>query len=300
MNRRFWLAELSLVLMSLIWGVNYIVIKYATGIVSPLAYNAARILLATLALLAVATVWGGARPTRSDAIALVLLGVLGNGIYQVLFIEGVARTRAGEAALVVGASPALMALFGAWRGIERLSARSAIGIAISMAGVGLIVLGRAASGADADAHGGSVVGDLLVLCGSVSWAVYTVLLTPYLPRVSGWWVSASTMMGGLLVLSVVGARAVLATSWTALPSSAWLAMTYSGLGALVVAYILWYYGVRTLGPTRTALYGNLQPIVALVAAWPTLGEVPTAWQGVGAVAIVSGVVLTRVKASEAS
>jgi drug/metabolite transporter (DMT)-like permease len=84
------------------------------------------------------------------------------------------------------------------------------------------------------------------------------------------------------------------------PAGAWAAILYSGLGALVIAYIFWYYGVRKLGPTRTALYGNLQPLIALLVAWLTLGEVPTSWQAVGAATIVSGVLLTRVPASEAS
>src|SRR5438477_5812947 len=146
--------------MSLIWGVNYSVIKFGTGLVPPLAYNAVRITLAAVALMLVAQRWGGARPTARDAAMLVLLGVIGNGIYQVFFIEGVARTRAGEAALVVGASPALIAWFGAWRGIERLNPRAGIGIAASMAGVGLIVLGRATAGESGSAHGGSLYGDL--------------------------------------------------------------------------------------------------------------------------------------------
>ncbi len=81
---------------------------------------------------------------------------------------------------------------------------------------------------------------------------------------------------------------------------AWGAILYSGIGALVIAYIFWFYGVRKLGPTRTALYGNLQPLIALLVAWLTLGEMPTSWQGLGAATIVGGVLLTRVPVSEAS
>lgn len=284
--------------MSVIWGVNYSVVKYGTGLVAPLAYNAARIVLASVALLVIANFFGGRAPTRADAIALFLLGLIGNGVYQVFFIEGVARTRAGEAALVIGASPALIALLSWMRGIERLNARAAVGIGASMFGVGLIVLGRATSGESA--QGGSLLGDLLVLAGSLAWAIYTVLLMPYLSRVTGWWVSAYTMFGGAAVLIVAGTRDVLQTRWSALPAQAWIAITYSGLGALVVAYMFWYYGVKRIGPTRTALYSNLQPLIALLVAWLTLGETPTIWQSAGAIAIVSGVLLTRVPATEAS
>ncbi|HEU4995422.1 MAG TPA: DMT family transporter [Gemmatimonadaceae bacterium] len=295
-----WLAEVALLLMSLIWGVNYSVIKYGTGVVPPLAYNGARISLAAVALIVIALVWGGSPPARRDVFALLALGALGNGIYQIFFIEGLARTRAGEAALVVGASPALMAIFGRMRGVERVSRRGAAGIALSMFGVALIVLGRAASGPGAAQGGGSLAGDLLVLCGAACWAIYTVLLMPYTQRISGWWVTALTILGGTIVLAVAGARDLVAMQWSSLPVTAWAAILYSGLGALVVAYFFWYYGVKRIGPTRTALYGNTQPLIALIVAWLTLSEVPTAWQLLGAATIVSGVLLTRVPASEAS
>lgn len=291
-------AEIAVVAMALIWGVNYSVIKFGMGLVAPLAYNGARVAFAAIGLTLVALVWGGARPSRRDALALMGLGVLGNGIYQIFFAEGISRTRAGEAALVVGASPALIALLGRMLGVERVTKRGAAGIALSIFGVGLVVLGRAASGTVA--QGGSVLGDLLVLAGSVCWAVYTVMLMPFTKRVNGFWVISYSLIGGSVVLLAVGSRAMLEQQWASLPLSGWGAMLYSGWGALVVAYLLWYKGVKVLGPTRTALFGNLQPLIALLVAWITLHETPTIWQAIGAGTIVGGVLLTRVPASEAS
>lgn len=292
------LAEVAVIVMALIWGINYSVIKYGMTFVAPLAYNGVRVACAAVALIAIALSFGGRPPNRRDTIALLLLGVLGNGVYQILFAEGIARTRAGEAALVVGASPAFIALLGRMSGIERVTARGAVGIALSIFGVGLVVLGRAASGQGAP--GGSLFGDLLVLCGSICWAVYTVLLVPYTRRVNGFYVIAISLVGGSVVLLGAGARAIAAQNWSAVPPSAWFALAYSGLGGLVVAYILWYRGVKVLGPTRTALYANLQPLIALLVAWLTLRETPTTWQTVGAATIVSGVLLTRVPATEAT
>ena len=83
------------------------------------------------------------------------------------------------------------------------------------------------------------------------------------------------------------------TPWGTLTPSAWSALAYSGLLALALAYLFWYRGVRVLGPTRTAMYSNLQPVIALLVAWPTLGEVPTIVQIAGAVAIMFGILLTR-------
>jgi len=291
-------AEVAVVVMALIWGINFSVIKYGTTLIQPLAYNGVRVALAAISLVVIALVWGGVSPSRRDVLALLALGALGNGVYQIFFAEGISRTRAGEAALVVGASPALVALLGRLAGIERVSKRGMFGIGLSIFGVGLIVLGRATSGASA--NGGSLFGDLLVLCGSVCWAIYTVLLVPYTRRLSGFWVIALSMVGGSVVLLVVGARAIGQVDWAAVPTSAWAALVYGGLGGLVIAYILWYRGVKVLGPTRTALFANLQPMIALIVAWLTLRETPTVWQTIGALTIVGGVLLTRVPASAES
>ena len=291
------LAELGVIGMALIWGVNYTVIKYGMTFVAPMAYNSLRVAIAAVTMLVLARWLAGPWPARRDTAMLLGLGVLGNGLYQMLFAEGVSRTRAGEAALVIGASPALIALFGRLKGVERVTTRGAIGIALSIFGVGLVVLTRAATGQIAD--DASLLGDLLVLGGSVCWAVYTVYLIPFTKRVSGLHVVSLSLAGGSALLLVFGSPALIAQDWD-VPARAWLAILYSGLAALVVAYLLWYKGVKVLGPTRTALYANVQPIIALLVAWLALGETPTGWQVVGAATIVGGVLLTRIPASEAS
>jgi len=57
--------------------------------------------------------------------------------------------------------------------------------------------------------------------------------------------------------------------------------------------MIWSYGVRKIGSTRTAIYSNITPIVALLVAWPALGESPTPGQLAGAVVIFAGVYLVR-------
>jgi drug/metabolite transporter (DMT)-like permease len=282
------LTDAALLGMALLWGVNYVVVKFATGVVPPLAFNALRVLLASAVLLALSAAGDGRWPGRRTIPALFGLGLLGNGVYQVLFIEGVARTRAGDAALMLATGPAFVALIGWLRGVERATRRRVVGIALSVAGIALVVLGSAQRTGES-----TVLGNLLLLAGCLCWSTFTVMLQPYTHDVAGIRVSAITMLGGALLLLAVGAPALAATPWRALPPSAWGALVFSSFGALVLAYLAWYRGVRVLGPTRTAMYGNLQPVIALGVAWLTLGEVPTSWQLVGTAAIMTGLVLTR-------
>ena len=284
-----WFTELSLVLMALIWGVNFSVVKFGTTLVDPLAYNGLRVLLAAVLLTVIMMIGRMPLPSRRTIAALLALGALGNGVYQFFFVEGIALTRASDAALVVSASPAFIAIIGRMRGVDMVSRRGAVGIALSMLGIGLVVFGNS----QGDVGQSSLYGDALVLCGSLAWAVYAVLLKPYAERVSGLQLSTFTMIGGAVTLGVVAWPAIIRAHWGTVPSSGWLAVLYSGILALVVAYFFWYNGIRVIGPTRTAMYSNLQPVIAVLVAWAMLHEVPTAWQVYGASCIMAGLLLTR-------
>ena len=200
---------------------------------------------------------------------------------------------AGTAALLLAAAPAFMAIIGRLLGVERVTTRKVVGILASLAGIALVVLGSGKSDATASGDVVSLAGNLLVLGACLCWSTYTVLLKPYTERIPGVPLSAVTMVGGAIPLAALASTQLVRTHWGALPAGAWGALLYSGLLALAVAYLFWYRGVRVIGPTRTGMYSNLQPVVALVVAWLALGETPTVIQIVGAVAIMAGILLTR-------
>src|SRR5215208_4114682 len=170
-----WLTDASLFLMALIWGVNFVVVKFATTVLPPLPFNAVRVSLAAVTLLLIAAMRSKPWPDRRRTLGLLALGVLGNGIYQVFFINGLSLTRAGDASLLIAATPAFIALIGRIRATERIGGKGWIGILLSIGGIafvsGAAVLAQTSS---------SLRGDLLILCGSLSWAFYTVFLKPYM------------------------------------------------------------------------------------------------------------------------
>ena len=282
------LTDLLLLLMAFIWAVNYSVAKFGTTVVHPLAYNGVRIALAAATFLVVSQFFPEGRPSRRDALALVGLGVLGNGIYQICFIQGLAHSRAGTVSLLFASTPAVVALLGLLRR-ERLHRRGWYGIALQLAGAACVVLGSS-SGAS---RGDSPLGTTLIIAGVVCWAVFSVLVRPYAERVSGIHVGALTLSGGAMLVVAAAVPSIAATRFESLAPSVWAAIVYSGIAALVVANLFWFRGVRVLGPTRVAMYANVQPLIAIAIAWITLGEVPTVWQGIGAGSIVSGLLVTR-------
>lgn len=293
-QRRTVLAtEFGLVVMALIWGLNFAVLKYGTNVLEPIGYNAIRMSIGTVALLLLAAVMAP-MPSRRDIGRLMLLGVLGHGVYQALFINGLAMTRAGTAALVVAASPAVIAIVGRAFGVERIERRAVLGIALSFVGIAIVVLGSSRGQA---ASGERVLGDLLILTSVLAWAFYTTFLRDYTRRIEGVHIAGWTLLGGTIPILVVAAPAIGRTQWSGITPLTWGALLYSGVGAIGLAYLFWYRGVRVIGSTRTAMFAQLQPMIALLAAWPLLGERPTSWQVGGSVAVMGGLLLTRTPAA---
>ncbi len=275
--------------MAVIWGVNFSLIKYATQVIPPLAFTGLRVWLSASVLLTIAALRRRSWPPRSDIIALILLGVIGNGVYQILFVEGLSRTKVGNAALIVAAAPAFIAVASRIKGIERVRRRTLAGVALSVCGVALVVLGSAR----ADHSNSTLLGTLLVFCGVLCWTMFTVLLQPLATRVDPIQLSALTMTGGAIPLLFTTPRALAVMRWDLVGLAAWGSLLYASVISMVIAYLFWYRGLRVLGPTRTAVYGNLQPVIAIAVAWFFLNESPTAWQGVGTATILSGIFLTR-------
>ncbi len=286
---RVTLTDGLLVGMALIWGVNASVMKLAVTEMPPLVFNAARLGLASIALVVLALGVRQTHLTRRDVGMLLVLGVLGTGLYQFFMIEGLARTRAGTTALILSSGPAFVALFGRLLGIERITRRGMTGIALSMVGIAFVALTQP----EALTRRATLIGSALVLIGCICWSLFAVLIKPYANRLDGRVVTAITIVGGTIPLSLLALPALERTAWDALSVATWGAIAYAGLASMVIAYLFWNRGVRLLGPTRTATFGNLQPIFALVAARVMLGEKPSVWQLVGAVGIIAGVLLTR-------
>jgi len=298
------LTDALLFTMAVIWGINFVVVKYATHLFSPLAFTGLRVVTVAVFLVVFALSRGRPMPesggrlrgrllplsiTRGDFYRLLLFGVIGNGLYQLFFVIGVAHTRAGNAALIVGAAPAFIALASRARGLERVRRMTFAGIGLSVIGVAIVIFGSARP-----ANGEvTLLGSVLVFFGVLCWTAYTVLLQPFTKKIDVINLSAITMIGGAVPLLVASMPAIAATNWSGVGIGGWLALLYSSVISMGVAYVFYYRGLRILGPTRTAVYTNLQPIIALLVAWAFLGENPTVFQGIGAVTIIAGVFLTR-------
>jgi drug/metabolite transporter (DMT)-like permease len=282
-------TDLTMLLVVLIWGTNFSVTKIALAELPPLVFSALRFGGAAVLLWIILRWREGVLPLPKGAFwKLTWVGVIGNTLYQVLFTYGLSITTAANAALLIAITPALVALFGALLGIERLRSATVFGIGLAFAGVVLVLLSR---GLAFTRNG--LLGDALMLGCAISWTIYTLGVRTVAGGMSPLAITAWTMVTGVPGLILVSLPELFRVEWAAVSVTAWVSLAYSMVLALVVSYVLWNNSVRVAGSNRTAIYGCAIPLVAALAAWPLLGEVPVPLQAVGAVLIIGGVLMTR-------
>ncbi len=283
-------TESALAVMVLVWGVNFAVVKGVLARMDPLAFNAIRFVIASLAVAAVLRAQGRlALPEGRDWLRFAMLGLVGNVLYQVAFILGLDRTLAGHAALILALTPILTALGSMALGHERPGPRTWWGAAASVAGIALVTGSAAVLEGSRDA----LVGDVILLGACVAWAAYTVAARPMVQRYGSVPATAWTLWVGTLGLVPLGTPALLRQDWSVVGAREWGGLVFSALFAIALAYLIWYRGVERIGNTRTAIFSNLTPVVAMAAAALILGERPTVAALVGAALTLGGVMVVR-------
>jgi drug/metabolite transporter (DMT)-like permease len=283
-----------LLLMTFFWGSNFTVIKAALREMPGPAFNGLRMVLASVVFLGLISGRDGlARSVRAipqrDWLPIVGLSILGHGLYQYLFLGGVARTSASNSALIFGCTPITVSLLSALLGHERPGWTRWAGTVLSLTGIYFVVGQGARQGTS------SLTGDAMIFGAMLCWAGYTVGTKPLLSRYSPLFITGVTMTIGTLVYAPLALLWLREVDVGRVSTAAWLGIIYSALFSLVAAYVIWYTAVQKLGGGHTSIYSNIVPMVAMAVAALVLGEPLTATKLVGAAAILSGVALTRLE-----
>lgn len=288
-GRGFSATDAGMLLVVVIWGANFAIVKAALSQIPPLALTAMRFGIASILLLPIVYFREGAfAPPRGMTWKYVWLGLVGNTIYQLLFIIGLSRTTAANSALLIATTPVLVALLGALLRIERITRTVAAGVALAFAGITVVIAARGLTLSRA-----TLAGDLLVFAAAVCWAIYTLGVRSLGAGVSPLRITALTMLTGTPGLLLAGAPQLWRMDWHRVEATGWLSLAFTSVFSLVLAYVIWNTSVRAVGSSRTAIYACATPLVAALVSRFLIGERFVALQAVGAVLIIAGVLLTR-------
>jgi drug/metabolite transporter (DMT)-like permease len=283
------LAEIGVLAVMVLWAGNFIVVKSAVAVLPPVGFTFLRFTLVAATLFALLR-WreGSVGLPRRDRLAIMGFGALGFGVYQILWTTGLQTVPAGDSALIIAATPVLVALFAVVAGTDVLTRPKLAGVLLSFAGVAVVI----GSGQGLSLTG-ELAGEAMTLAAAVCWSIYTAYAGPYLWRYSPLRATAWASLAGTLVLAPIGLVQLSGVDVAALEPAMLGAILYSGFLSSGVSNVVVMNGVKIVGPTRTAALQFLVPALAVVLAAIVLDEPVRPGQVIGGAIIVAGVLLTR-------
>jgi len=290
-QEKFGATDLFMLSAVLIWGVNFSFVKIALREFSPLGFNGIRLFFASLILIFVLFISKeGLAIPKSDFWKIIVLGIIGNTAFQLLFIHGLNWTTASKTSIVMAMTPVFVALLSTGLKYEKIHWAGWLGIAISFIGFYFVITNQVGA---FRFSWQSLRGDLFIFAGNFFWAVYTVFSKPLLEKISPLKLTSVTLAVGTFFFLPFAAKDVIQLNWNDLSVQAWAALFFSALFAIAICYVIWYASVKRVGNSKTAIYGYITPIFTIIFAYFFLSERMTLLQMVGALIIITGVYLTR-------
>lgn len=285
------LPDFSLFGVTFIWGLNLPVMKVGLDHMDVYAFNAIRLFISAIVLIIIALQNRPRIRVRYSArtkFQIFQYAFLASGLYQVLFLLGIANTTSGNASLIMSTVPMWTALLALIFLKERLSRLAWSGLLIALTGTLIVTAQNELSG-----QSEYLLGNCLMLLAAVTWATGTVKSRQLLTEISPLMLSA---MGSVLMLPLHFAIAApsLGEAMTVLTDyQVWIPILYSGIFSTGVALVMWNYGVREAGAAHAAVYQNLIPVIAFLSAWVVRGETVSTFQMIGGTLIIGGLVVMR-------
>jgi len=269
------------------WGSNIPLMKWLTGSFDPVLLSTLRMVAASGAL---ALFLLGRAPVKKITPVqwghLLVCGFAMVYLNQVFFLAGIARSSATNGTLM-SATNALFGSLLAWLFLrERLQGRRMLGIAIGLAGVGVVILMR--PGADLRQGG---AGDLMMLVATISFVAGGAMVQRLAVEIDAVTISLGVhIVGGLCLLLHLGAQSAWTGQWPQGASSPWPWVLALVSGAIVsgIGNLMWNRAIGIVGMARASVWTYWMPLFGVGVAVLFLGEPLTLWLVVGFLLVLWG------------
>ena len=270
-----------------LWGVNFVVMKFALRDFSPFQLGAARYVFAVLPLVLLIS------PPRIHWKWVLLYGTFqGVGQFGLLFFALKVGMTAALASVLLQTQVFFTALFGFVLLHERANKPLQIGMLLAALGLGCFALNYVSPGSAASSAT-TLLGFALTLCAAAMWAMSNIVArrvqqsyTDYSPVAFVVW-SSSVAIVPFMALSLAFDAPSIRWQWFDARWSSWLAVAYLGWVATVLGYSPWTGLLKRHPANKVAPFSLGVPVVGLTTGMLVLGEVITPWQWAGIALVVA-------------
>lgn len=286
-------ARLALLAAVVLWAVSFVATKVALEVTPPLVVVTLRLAISALCFLPFVRTTGGTRGLGgARGLAwLFVLSLFGTSLHYGTQTAGLQFTTASNGSVYTTTGPITILLLSAIFLGEKITWRKALGVAVALLGV-LVVMGWETLSAF---EFGNLKGDLLVLSSIVLWGMFTVFGKDITDRVGALRVTLwVTLIGAASMLPVGWLEASAASfSLADMTLDAWVAVGFLGIGCSFMATLLYFIALGLSESQKVGVYLYAIPPLTAVVAAAYLGERITANLVIGAALVIAGVRLTE-------
>jgi drug/metabolite transporter (DMT)-like permease len=222
---------------------------------------------------------------RRDLFKMALSAIFGVAVNQILFFEGLNLSTPINASIIITVIPVMILVFSHYMLKEKISSIKILGIILGATGALMIIL----SAGKGDFRSGTMLGNLLILINAGSWAFYLVLIKPLMEKYDSITVMKWVFFFGLIIVSPFTIKSFASTTFSTIPFTIWLSISFVVLGATIIAYFLNNYSLKTVSASVNGIYIYLQPLIASVIAILYGKDELTVSKTIAALLIMAGV-----------
>ncbi|MCP4460592.1 MAG: DMT family transporter [Cytophagales bacterium] len=259
----------ALTIVSLLYGINYSIVKIVIpDYIQPYGYIVYRAGISVMIFWSIYAFIQEKIKWKRDGWRLVLCGLTGIAINQLLFFKGLSLTTAVNGSIIMTLTPIMVLIWAAILIKERITPVKVLGILLGLVGALIIVYKP-----DNAVTAGDWRGDLLIFINGVSYGCYLVLVKPLMSHYRPITVITWVFTFGVLFVIPVGWNEAIALLPVHLPSKVWWSSAYTIIGVTVVVYGLNAWTLKKLNASVVGSFIYLQPVFATLTAVLFFNEV---------------------------
>lgn len=262
MNKNFR-AHLFLFIANLIYGVSFIVAKDVTPLyIKPYGAVLIRVTVSLALFFVCQKAFIREHIQRKDLPLLILCGIFGVTINQLMFFKGISMTAPINAALIMTTTPILVLLLSGLFHDEKITVTKIAGIVIGLCGAWIII----SFGKEVSFSSEAFFGDIFIFINATSYAVYLVIVKPLMKKYHPLTVILWVFFFGWILTIPFSWNEFHSVDWSALTTVIWYELAFIVIATTFFAYLLNIYGLRDASPSVVGIYIYLQPAVAAFVA----------------------------------
>lgn len=285
------MANGLMLLTTFFWASNIVAGKVALAGFNALALAQLRMAATAILYVLLYVAWRGIPRVRLSPRQWLVLGLMaltGITLNQICYIGGLAKTSVTHTGLIQAIGPIMVLLLAASMRKEALTSRKILGMAISFAGVALLLIGKPAQGS-----GANWLGDLILIAASGFFAYYTILMKEVADCYDPLTLNTLVFGLGAILLVPFCATSIAEVRWDKISSHAWYGLAYMVLFGSLVAYLIYAFALEKLSASNVAAFAYLQPVMAALLGIWLLAEKVSLKVVLGGALILCGVYLTE-------